>query len=192
MTDHESDPTTTDGADVRTCLKCEERTTESTTKCPTCGSKQLVDGHGGVHTDAQDDGVVSERTATGTRPLGTDADELVDRARDSMGELVLSFPRRIGGHPFARFTPYRNHRGVIVHDWTFISLSFEAKPGKTLRVEPHIVRAAGNDGYAVHRFSTPWVKHEARKSIAVRLMDAEETPFAGDTFRYTDEDGEVL
>lgn len=116
--------------------------------------------------------------------VGPDADELVDRAIDSMGDLVLDFPARVGARPLARFTPYENHRGVRVHHWTVLSIYPERMPGRALLFEPHVIRPNEDDDYPLRHFSTPWIRHMTRRSRVVELTPAEETPFSGDAWRY--------
>ncbi|ELZ05763.1 hypothetical protein [Natrialba aegyptia] len=118
--------------------------------------------------------------------VGPSSDDLVDRAVDSTGELVLDFPARVGARPFARFTPYENHRGVRVHHWTVLSMYLEPMPGRTLLSEPHIVRPHEHEDYPLRHFSTPWIRQMVRRSRVVELVPVEDTPFSTGAWQFMD------
>lgn len=111
------------------------------------------------------------------------ADELVDRARDSGGDEVLSL-RRVGATPYLRLTPYTNNRGVTVNMWSCISVTGKPMPENTLLFHSRIIDPTEHDGYPLRMFTTPWVRRQARHTRAVRLYAAEDTPFAGDMLRW--------
>lgn len=115
-------------------------------------------------------------------PLGTAADDAVDRAVASGGDLVLAFTGRIGALPYFQFTPYVNNDGVRCHHWTCLSVTARAMPGRALLFRPTLVEA--DEQYPVRHFSTEWVRAEARKSWSIAVFDADDTPFACGSYRY--------
>jgi len=117
-----------------------------------------------------------------------EARDVIERVRDSDGDLVIDFPSRIGARPYAKFAPYTNHDDVVVDDWAVISMYFEAMPGKTLRSEPHIVRPSESEDYPLRHFSTPFITQMAWRSRQIKLVDVSETPFAGQLFEYDNND----
>lgn len=129
---------------------------------------------------------MSSRTATDADRV---ADDLVERAVDSDGDLVLVFGGRIGATPYARFTPYTNADGVRVHHWTVLSVVPKAMPGRAMLFRPELIEPDESEDYPLRYFTTEWIRWEARRSPGMRLEPARETPFAGDAWRYerTDE-----
>jgi hypothetical protein len=119
---------------------------------------------------------------------GATDQEIVDRAIESNGDLVLDHYSRIGARPFTRFTPYRNNRGVRIHHWTTISISLKVMPERTLIPQPTVVDPHDYDDYPLRYFSTPWIRRQVGHSRGVKLVPAEETPFAGNAWDYRRED----
>lgn len=115
------------------------------------------------------------------REVEADVDELIELAIDRAG--VLRLTHRIGAVPYFKYTPYRNNRGVIVDNWSCMSMKFVGLPGKTIRSEPTIVRPADTDMPWRH-LSTPAVRSVCRRSRAVSLCAPTTTPFAGRCFEY--------
>jgi hypothetical protein len=116
--------------------------------------------------------------------VGTAADDLVDQAIESNGDLVLDFAGSVGARPFAQFTPYQNNSGVRCHHWTILSVWFEPMPERAMLAVPHRLRPGRNDDYPLRHFSTPWIRGIARDAQVLKLKPADATPFGAGAYRF--------
>lgn len=111
-------------------------------------------------------------------------DALIERVIEANGELVIDFPSRIGARPFARFTPYTNNRDVRVHHWTIISIIPKIMPERTILFHPTVIDPYESSDYPLRHFSTEWIRYEAYHARQLDTRPAEDTPFAGDAWRW--------
>lgn len=111
--------------------------------------------------------------------------KIVEKAKASNGDKVIRL-RRIGACPFLRFTPYENNRGVRVHMWSCISITFKAMPERTLLSYPRIIEPDELDDYNVRMFTTEWVEHQIQRTREneAELVPVEETPFGGNMMQW--------
>lgn len=116
------------------------------------------------------------------------AREMAKEVEDSHGAKVIQL-KRVGATPFLRYTPYQNNRGTKVGMWSCISITGKAMPKETLLFRPQIVFPDEHDDWEINMITTPWVVNQLSKTneSRVEVLDAEETPFAGNMMQWCDE-----
>lgn len=120
-------------------------------------------------------------------PLEGPPDEVlsVDDARRLAQAVIESGDvirlKRLGAAPYLRYTPYRNHRGATVRQWSCISFAFVAMPDRTLVTYPRIVRPWELEDWEINQIFTPWVVSQLTKTWRGRIevLPVDESPFAG-------------
>lgn len=82
----------------------------------------------------------------------------------------------VGANPHLRYTPYRNHRGVVCDLWSIVTLSFKAMPGRTLLTRPTVVWP--DEEWEINYPTTEWLVAEIhnRHPAKINLLDPDESP----------------
>jgi len=86
---------------------------------------------------------------------------------------------RIGTTPFLAYTPHKNNRGATVQMWSCISYKLHRRPNETLIGLPTVVKPWRHDDWEINHISTPWVVNQVKHSRVVKVLEKEDSPFAG-------------
>jgi len=104
------------------------------------------------------------------------AREIVQDAKDNDKVIRLD---RIGGTPYLAYTPHKNNRGATVHMWSCLTYKLRRRPNETLIGMPTIVEPWNEETWEVNHISTPWVVNQVQKSRMVKVVEKDDSPFAG-------------